>query len=120
MKAALRTLTPLLPAGADLAAALDFYERELGFTIEWRGATMAGLRRDGVALNLVENATREWAENASFAIGVSDLDALYAEYVGVPARVGPLETKPWGRREFHLLLANGVCLQFHQNDEGTA
>ena len=45
---------------------------------------------------------------------MNGLDALYAEYRGAPARVGPLEIKPWGRREFHMIVPSGVCLQFHE------
>jgi len=52
-------------------------------------------------------------ENASFSIGVSNLDALYEEYRGIPARVGPLEMKSWGRREFHMIVPSGVCFQFY-------
>ncbi|MDP9111307.1 MAG: hypothetical protein M3M96_06725, partial [Candidatus Eremiobacteraeota bacterium] len=69
---------------------------------------------DGVTFNLVRNANREWAENASFSIGVSDLEALHREYRDVPANVGPLEMKSWGRREFHLIVPSGVCLQFYR------
>jgi hypothetical protein len=36
---------------------------------------MAGIGRDEVCFNLVENDNQQWAENASFSIGVSDLDA---------------------------------------------
>jgi hypothetical protein len=113
MKPGLTAVVPLLPTGAPLAEALAFYTQHLGFSVTWQSPTMAGLRRDGVALNLVENVTREWVDNASVSIGVTDLDALYEEYRRAPARVGPLEVKPWGRREFHLAIA-GVCLQFHQ------
>jgi hypothetical protein len=67
-----------------------------------------------VELNLVENDERTWADNASFSIGVDDLDALYAEYRVVAAQVGPLELKGWGRREFHMILPSGVCFQFYQ------
>jgi hypothetical protein len=109
-----RSITPLLPAGVDLADALAFYTQHLGFTVEWQGADMAAVRRGAVALNLVRNANRTWAENASASIGVADLDALYAEYRALPAHVGPLEVKPWGRREFHIVLPSGVCLQFYE------
>ena len=78
-----------------------------------QAASGAGIARDAISFNLVENNNREWADNASFSIGVSDLDALYAEYRGLPARVGPLEKKAWGRREFHMILPSGVCLQFY-------
>ena len=75
---------------------------------------MAGVRRGRVSFNLVRSSNGEWADNASASIGVDDLDALYREYQGVAARVGPLEMKSWGRREFHMVLPSGVCLQFHQ------
>jgi len=112
--AVLLTVTPLVPAGPDLADGLAFYTDQLGFAVTWRAGGMAGVRRGEVELNLVENSETAWAENASFSIGVSDLDALYNEYRTIPARVGPVEVKSWGRREFHVVLPSGVCLQFYQ------
>jgi catechol 2,3-dioxygenase-like lactoylglutathione lyase family enzyme len=112
--ATLLTVTPLLPAGPNLADGLRFYTEQLGFTVTWQGGEMAGVRRGSAAFNLVQNSNREWAENASAGIGVDDLDALYQEYRGVAAKVGPLEMKIWGRREFHMVLPSGVCLQFYQ------
>jgi hypothetical protein len=107
-------VTPLLPAGPSLAEDLKFYIEELGFSITWQAGSMAGIRRGEVAFNLIENTERLWAENASFSIGVDDLDALYAEYRDVGARVGPLEMKSWGRREFHMIVPSGVCFQFYR------
>ena len=75
---------------------------------------MAGIERDSVANNLVENNNRTWADNASFGIGISDLEALFGEYCLLAAKVGPLEVKPCGRREFHLIAPSGVCFQFYQ------
>jgi catechol 2,3-dioxygenase-like lactoylglutathione lyase family enzyme len=106
----------MIPTGGSLEEALDFYGRHMGFSIVWQGSGMAGIRRDGIAFNLVENSNREWADNASFSIGVSDLEALYQEYRGIPANVGPLEMKFWGRREFHMIVPSGVCLQFFQQE----
>jgi hypothetical protein len=108
------SVTPLVPAGASLAEALAFYTERLGFAVTWRGDGMAGVRRGDVEFNLVENDNCAWAENASFSIGVDDLDALYREYRGATARVGPLEMQPRGRREFHMIVPSGVCLQFYQ------
>jgi hypothetical protein len=110
----LRAVTPLLPAGPSLLAGLRFFTEQLGFTIAWQGGEMAGVRRGSVAFNLVQNSNRGWAENASASIGVDDLDAMYREYQGVAANVGPLEMKSWGRREFHMVLPSGVCLQFYE------
>lgn len=116
----LLTLTPLFPAGPDLADALRFYRDELGFTVEWEDTGMAGVRRGNVEVKLVVNTNRNWADNTSASIGVRDLDALYTEYKRTPARVGPLEMKSWGRREFHMILPSGVCLQFYEIDVDAA
>ena len=114
--ATLLSVTPLLPSGPNLADALRFHTEQLGFAITWQGGGMAGVRRGTVEFNLVQNDNPTWAENASASIGVSDLDALYSEYRAIPTQVGPLETKSWGRREFHMILPSGVCLQFYQRD----
>jgi hypothetical protein len=103
----------MIPTGGPLAEALGFYTGQLGFSIAWQGGGGAGVTRDGVSFNLVQNENREWADNASFSIAVSDLEALYEEYRGVQARLGPLEMKSWGRREFHMIVPSGVCLQFY-------
>jgi catechol 2,3-dioxygenase-like lactoylglutathione lyase family enzyme len=116
MKASFRSITPLIPSGGSLADALAFYTEHMGFSIVWQDGSMAGIERDAIAFNLVENDNREWADNASFSIGVSDLEALYEEYRHIPAKVGPLEIKFWGRREFHMIVPSGVCLQFYQQE----
>ena len=114
--ATLLNLTPLLPAGDDLDVGVRFFTEELGFALTWQAGSMAGVRRGRVEFNLVQNSTAAWAENASASIGVDDLAALYAEYRTTSARVGALELKSWGRREFHMILPSGVCLQFYQVD----
>ena len=116
MNPQLKSVTPLLPTGGPLAAALEFFTTHLGFTMVWEGGGMAGVARDGIAFHLVENDNRAWADNASFSIGVEGLERLYVEYCGIPARVGPLEDKPWGRREFHMILPSGVCFQFYERE----
>src|SRR5438270_2219357 len=90
MKPKLLEIVPLIPSGDSLAAALAFYTEHMGFSVVWQSEAMAGIRRDGIAFNIVANDERAWADNASFSIGVSDLEALYQEYREVPVRVGPL------------------------------
>jgi hypothetical protein len=107
----------MIPTGGSLADALRFYTEQMGFSVLWEADGMAGIQRDAVALSLVENQSRDWANNASFSIGVSDLDALHREYRGTAARVGPLERKAWGRREFHMIVPSGVCFQFYSANE---
>lgn len=115
MKASFVRVTPMIPAGASLAEALRFFTEEMGFTTLWQSESMAGIQRDGIDFHLVQNDVRAWADNASFSIAVTDLDALHAEYANIAAKVGPLEPKPWGRREFHMILPSGVCFQFYQD-----
>jgi len=110
-----RSITPMIPAGKRLAEALEFYTKHMGFEIVWQNGSMAGIQR-GISFHLVENDVNEWAENASFSIGVADLDALYEEYKSIPASVGPLEMKSWGRREFHMIVPPGVCFQFYEQE----
>jgi hypothetical protein len=112
--ASLVSVTPLIPTGGSLADAVKFWTEQLGFSVSWVAGSGAGVVRDSVAFTLVENNNRDWAENASFSIGVSDLEAIYAAYREIAARVGPLEMKTWGRREFHMIIPSGVCLQFYQ------
>ncbi len=116
MKPSFNSVTPLIPTGGSLAAALSFYTGQMGFSVVWQADGMAGIERDGIAFNLVENDNKVWADNASFSIRVSDLEALYHEYRSMAAKVGPLETKPWGRREFHLIAPSGICFQFYQRE----
>lgn len=113
-KALFQSATPLVPAGKNLAAELDFYVKELGFSLVWQNGAMAGVKRDTVAFNLIANDTQLWVENASFSIGVSNLETLYEEYRHVSGLMGKLEMKAWGRREFHLIAPSGVCFQFYQ------
>ncbi len=116
MNAIFHSVTPLLPAGKSLDSALRFYVDQLSFSIQWQSGNSAGIARDAIAFTLIESDNQNWLENTSLSIGVSDLDALYNAYrnIAAPARVGPLETKPWGRREFHLIEPAGVCFQFFQ------
>ena len=45
MKSAFRSVTPLIPTGDSLAAALAFYTEHLGFSVVWQSPEMAGIRR---------------------------------------------------------------------------
>ena len=116
-KATFGSVTALVPTGASVAAALAFYKDQLGFSVVWQDENGAEIARDAVSFLLVSNNNREWIENSSYSIGVTDLDALYEEYRGVPAKVGALEIKPWGRREFHMILPFGLCLQFYGRND---
>jgi catechol 2,3-dioxygenase-like lactoylglutathione lyase family enzyme len=115
--AALTSITPLVPTGGTLAESLAFYVGEMGFSVVWQSDNMAGIQRDSIAFNLCESTNREWLENSSFSIGTSNLAELYEDYKDIAARIGPLEMKVWGRREFHMILPSGVCFQFFESSD---
>ena len=117
MPATFVTATPMIPAGPSLEEALRLFVGHMGFHVVWQAPGAAGIERDGVSFNLVQNSNREWAENTSISIGVHDLVGLYYEYADVPARVGIMEVKAWGRNEFHMILPGGVCLQFYEAED---
>jgi catechol 2,3-dioxygenase-like lactoylglutathione lyase family enzyme len=110
---AFQTITPLIPTGSTLEEAIRFYTEKLGFQVsrQWDGGAV--IQRDSISFLLVVNNNREWADNTSFSIGVADLDALHQEYLQRGVVMGPLEVKFWGRREFHMIVPSGVCLQFY-------
>ncbi len=109
-----RSVTPMIPTMGPLAEALSFYRDHMGFEVLWESDGGAGIVRGDVAFNLVVNDSREWANNSSYSIGVVGLDALHETFRSIPARVGPLEIKPWGRREFHMIVPSGLCFQFYE------
>ncbi len=116
---AFHSVMPLIPTGGSLADAVAFYTEKLGFDVQSRWDDGAVIRRGSVSFLLVPNSNREWANNASFSIGVADLDALYAELQSREVTTGRIEVKPWGRREFHLIIPSGVCFHFFAAAAGT-
>jgi hypothetical protein len=86
MAATLRTIVPLIPAGPVSRDAIAFFAEQMGFTITWESEIMS----------------------------VDDLDALYQEFKDIPVNIKAPEMQPWGRREFHMIVPSGVCLQFYE------
>src|SRR5262249_27785535 len=107
---------PLVPTGSTIEEAVDFYTTQMGFAVVWQGSNMAGIKRGDVEFNLIENSCREWLDKSSYGIAVDNLEALPDEYckTATSARVGAIEMKSWGRREFHMVVPSGVCFQFYQ------
>jgi len=103
----------MIPTGGNLVDSLKFYTGQMGFRVTWQAGDIAGICRDGICFTLVVNNNRDWIENSSYSLGVSNLEALYEELRNSEARVGPLEMKMWGRREFHIVAPSGVCFQFY-------
>jgi catechol 2,3-dioxygenase-like lactoylglutathione lyase family enzyme len=112
-------ITPFVPRSS-LDKQVAFYRDVLGFTVEFRDGNYAFLRRDRVALRLLEVECdidlHAPEREQSFYIDVDDVDALYAE---LAPRLAPLPggrvrapfDQPYGQRELHVM-DEDCCLVF--------
>jgi uncharacterized glyoxalase superfamily protein PhnB len=104
--------TPELPV-ADVERAQRYYRDVLGFEIGWLVEQEIGsVTRDEVAIFFRQRS--EPFEPAVHWIFAPELDATYDELVSAGARiVEPLETKPWGLRQFTVEDVDGNRFYFH-------
>ncbi len=91
----LDTIAPRMLAG-DMEQALAFYA-QLGFATTYRDGEFAIVERDGISLhfNVSEGHSVCW-------IGVTNIEALYQQYLPTGAIQSPLRVQPWGMKEFVL------------------
>jgi uncharacterized glyoxalase superfamily protein PhnB len=92
-KARFEGVTPILRVD-NLSTSLDYYLRVLGFKIDWETPFFASISRDRCKLFLSEGdqghpGSWVWA-------GVTDVEALFAEYTAAGAKVRHSPTNyPW-------------------------
>jgi hypothetical protein len=119
-------LTPMIPAGKDIAAARAFYEQQLGFTASYTAddGSIVIVRRGPVEIILLNNNDPHTASQTSLRIQLSGVDALYNEYragaippfeQGDGPGLGSIRATPWGTREFAVRDLAGVCITFYEN-----
>lgn len=109
--AKLHQITPFVPC-TSLDRQIDFYEGVLRFELRFRADNYAFLKRDDVAVRLIEidktiDLSRPEREN-SFYIDVNDIDALYrsleTKLMNLPeGRVRAPFDQSYGQREFHVI-----------------
>ncbi|MBE1282385.1 MAG: VOC family protein [Rhodobacteraceae bacterium] len=116
----LKQITPFVLC-SDLERQITFYKDRLGFDLGFRQDNYAFLRRDAVAIRLLECPQRAdgrpLGDDQSFYIDVNGLDAVYSEMESrlaeLPAgRVRPPFNQPYGQREFHVLDEDGTLVFF--------
>lgn len=110
MRPTLTQITPFVPC-TSLDAQIGFYRDVLGFSVGFRADNYAFLRRDSVAVRLVEvfdqvDLSHPEREN-SFYIDVTGVDALYASMKPAldrlpDTRVRAPFNQDYGQREFHV------------------
>ena len=107
----LHQITPFVPC-TSLDRQISFYREMLGFTLGFQAENYAFMRRDDVAIRLIEvDATVDLSlpeRQGSFYIDVRDIDALYQSLEprlrALPAgRVRAPFNQDYGQREFHII-----------------
>jgi uncharacterized glyoxalase superfamily protein PhnB len=116
MQTAVAKLSRIAPelSAADLAVAIDYYERRLGFEVAMRmpDGEYAIVERDGVAIHLFQDRAQNHSP-AAVHIFTPDLEELYAEFAARGAQITQkIEQKPWGNREFRIKDPFGNELKF--------
>jgi catechol 2,3-dioxygenase-like lactoylglutathione lyase family enzyme len=82
---------PVLPV-RDLDRSIEFFQRTLGFALEWRTPEVCSVVRDGCSIMLQRSIDRA---RATVWIGLED-DSLYATIAGSGATIIQAPTKqPW-------------------------
>jgi catechol 2,3-dioxygenase-like lactoylglutathione lyase family enzyme len=111
-------LTQTIPAMPvrEMPQAVAFYRDKLGFELSFEaGPDYAGVSRLGAELHL-DGVVNGAAGEVSVRITTHGIDALYAELEpqGVIHPEEPLETKPWGLRQFSVVDLDGNRITFAQ------
>jgi len=116
----LTAINPRLPM-RNKAATKDFYINKLGFQnvgdSDYEDYLM--VEKDSIEIHFFEFKEIDPKENyAGVYIRTDNIDGLYQSLLDNNVRIhpnGPLETKPWGQREFALLDPDNNLLTFGQS-----
>ncbi len=116
----LTDINPKLPM-RDKAVTNDYYVRKLGFQMygsaDHEGYLM--VQKDGIQIHFFEFKDLDPKENyGQVYIRTDDIDTLYQSFLDKKITIhpnGPLQTKPWGQKEFSLLDPDHNLLTFGQN-----
>ena len=106
-----------LPVKA-IGPAVAFYTSVLGFSVVASDDATASLQRDDARLGLVRTPDHKPEVAGSFAIGVTDLNAMRAELDGRGLDMGNIRIDHWGGKTYRVFFLreaeNGYCYCFCQ------
>ena len=112
---ALDSVTPILSV-LDLSAALEFYERVLGFRRAWtwgEPAYLASVCRDQVELNLGVRGKVGPPDTSQAYLRVSGVDRYFAQLSKAGAEIREaIADRPYGLRDFSVRDPSGNVLDF--------
>ena len=106
----------------DFAVSKQFYQ-DLGFTMASEGGGVAYFHFEQVSFLLQDYCVPALAENFMMHILVQDVDTWWqhVKASGVEAKYGvkttPIESQPWGMRDFCLYDPSGVLWRIGQNTD---
>jgi uncharacterized glyoxalase superfamily protein PhnB len=111
---------PVLPA-YNFQASLSWWTDICGFQRKFVAGDYGGIERDGVNIHLCEISDKSLAktvgEQTMVRVQVKDMKVFlnqFKEHGGEIHPNSPLQTKPWGTREFAAVDPNGVCVTFFE------
>jgi predicted enzyme related to lactoylglutathione lyase len=109
----LRQLLPELPL-SDVPAGVAYYQKVLGFRINYAQDDVGVMYRDDVTLLLILR-TEQHKGIGSCYVYIRDADALHAELLARGAMVqGEPISRPWGLRDFRVVDLEGNRITFGQ------
>ena len=105
---------PVLPVN-DVPKAVAFYRDNLGFAQAFEQGTYAGVQRGPIELHL--NGYVQSVVPIICRVDVRGVDALYGEIEpkGIVDPQEPINTKPWGMRQFTVIDLCGNRITFAEN-----
>ena len=116
----LTAINPKLPM-RNKTITRNFYINQLGFQ-EWGNADYDGylmVQKDNIEIHFFEFATLDSAENyVGVYIRVQDIETVYRNLLDNNVAIhpnGPLESKPWGQKEFSILDPDHNLLTFGES-----
>ncbi|MCY1376060.1 Bleomycin resistance protein [compost metagenome] len=114
----LTDINPKLPM-RDKAATKAFYINQLGFSEIADYGDYLLIRKDNIEIHFFEFKALDPKENyGQVYIRTNDIDHLYQLLIDQKINIhpnAPLQTKPWGQKEFSLLDPDSNLLTFGQN-----
>ena len=106
-------------ASLDIERSVEFFVARLGFTKVHVAVGAYGIVSNGpVQIHFWACADRFIAEATSCRVQVRSIELLYqqCQQNGIVHPMAPLDTKPWGAKEFAILDPDGNLVTFYENE----